>query len=65
MLGLKRRGPKPTLRKAERVTVMLEGRALRAVDAFARSQRVNRSAALRELLARGIRGLNAAERGEQ
>lgn len=46
----RKRGPKPTLRKAVRISVLLEGSQVRRLDAFARLYRMNRSEALRKLV---------------
>ena len=51
----RKRGPEPTLRSPKRLTAMVEWRALRAVDAYAKGQRINRSEAVRVLLALGLR----------
>lgn len=55
-----RRGPKPVFRKPKRLTVMLDGKAMRAVDAFARDQSLSRSKAARRLLDAGLRAEGGA-----
>jgi metal-responsive CopG/Arc/MetJ family transcriptional regulator len=62
MPATRRRGPKPKLRNVERVSVLLEGRQLRRVDAYAKRNSIDRSGALRELV---NFGLSAAENAEQ
>jgi hypothetical protein len=52
----RKRGPAPTLRSAKRLTVLVDGKTMRAVDAFARIQAVNRSSATRMLIADGLTG---------
>jgi hypothetical protein len=50
----RKRGPAPTLRNAKRLTVLVDGKTMRAVDAFARIRSVNRSESARALIATGL-----------
>jgi len=50
----RKRGPAPTLRNAKRLTVLVDGKTMRAVDAHARIRSVNRSESARALITTGL-----------